>query len=167
MHLKLFTKCRPICLIFKCIDMMQIKCGTQSWQTLFPLLHMYGHTSHSEVHSCILTHWGRLTHICVSKLTIIGSDNGLSPDRRQAIVWTNAGILLIRPQGTNFSEILSELHTFSSKKTHSKMSSVKWRPFCFGLNVLITPCQSIENESVKPQCFQERVIESTIKNFCG
>ena len=37
-----------------------------------------------------LTHWGRVTHICVSKLTIIGSDNGLSPDRRQAIIWTNA-----------------------------------------------------------------------------
>ena len=42
-----------------------------------------------------LTHEGRVTHICVSKLTIIGSDNGLSPDRRQAIIWTNAGILLI------------------------------------------------------------------------
>ena len=44
-----------------------------------------------------LTHWGRVRHICVSKLTIIGSDNGLSPDRRQAIIWTNAGILLIGP----------------------------------------------------------------------
>ena len=44
-----------------------------------------------------LTHWGRVTHICVSKLTIIGSDNGLSPDRRQAIIWTNAGLLLIGP----------------------------------------------------------------------
>ena len=42
-----------------------------------------------------LTHWGRLMHICVSKLNIIGSDNGLSPGRRQAIIWTNAGILLI------------------------------------------------------------------------
>ena len=38
-------------------------------------------------------------HICVGKLTIIGSDNGLSPRRRQAIIWTNAGILLIRPLG--------------------------------------------------------------------
>ena len=36
-----------------------------------------------------LIHWGRVTHICVSKLTIIGPDNGLSPGRRQAIVWTN------------------------------------------------------------------------------
>ena len=44
-----------------------------------------------------LTHWGRVTHICVSKLTIIGSDNGLSPGRRQAIIWTYAGILLIKP----------------------------------------------------------------------
>ena len=52
-----------------------------------------------------LTHWGRVTHICVSKLTIIGSDNGLSPARRQAIILTNAGILLIGPLGTNFSGI--------------------------------------------------------------
>ena len=50
-----------------------------------------------------LTHWGRVTLICVSKLTIIGSDNGLSPGRRQAIIWINAGILLIGPLGTNFS----------------------------------------------------------------
>ena len=45
-------------------------------------------------------------HICVSKLTIIGSDNGLSFDRRQAIIWTNAGILLIGPMGANVSQIL-------------------------------------------------------------
>ena len=49
--------------------------------------------------SAVLTHWGRVTHICVGKLTIIGSDNGLSPCRRQAVIWTNAGILLIRPLG--------------------------------------------------------------------
>ena len=36
-----------------------------------------------------LTHWGRVTHMCVNKLTIIDSDNGLSPGRRQAIIWTN------------------------------------------------------------------------------
>ena len=39
-----------------------------------------------------LTHWGRVTHICDCNLTIIGSDNGLSPGRHQAIIWTNAGI---------------------------------------------------------------------------
>ena len=85
----------------------------------------------------LLTHWGRVTHIWVSKLTVIGSDNGLSPGWRQAIIWTNAGILLIRTLGTNFSEILSEIHTFSFKKMHLKMSSGKWRPFCLGLYVLI------------------------------
>ena len=83
-----------------------------------------------------LTHWGRVTHICVGKLTIIGSDNGLSPERRQAIIWTNAGILLIGPLGTNFSEILIEIQIFSYMKMHLKMSFAKWRPFCLGLNVL-------------------------------
>ena len=83
-----------------------------------------------------LTHWGRATHICVSKLTNIGSDNGLSPGRRQAIIWTNVGILLIRTLGTNFSEILSETHKFSFRKIYFKMSSGKWRPSCLGLNVL-------------------------------
>ena len=83
-----------------------------------------------------LTHWGRATHICVSKLTIIGSDNGLSPDRRQAIIWTNAGSLLIGPLGTNFSEILIEILKYSFKKMRLKVSSVKRRPFCLGLNVL-------------------------------
>ena len=77
-----------------------------------------------------------MTHICVGKSTIIGSDNGLSPDRRQAIIWTNAGLLLIGPWGTNFSEILIEIHTFSFKKIRLKVSSGKWRPFCLGLNVL-------------------------------
>ena len=59
------------------------------------------------------SHWGRVTHICVSKLTIIGSDNGLSCGRHQAIVWTNARILLIQTSRTNFSEILSEIHPIS------------------------------------------------------
>ena len=78
---------------------------------------------------CILTHWGQVTHICARILTNIGLDNGLSPGRRQAIIWTNAGILLIRTLGTNVCEILSEIHTHSFKKIHLKMSSLKWRPF--------------------------------------
>ena len=72
-----------------------------------------------------LTHWGWVTLICVSKITIIGSDNGLSPGRRQAIIWTRVGILLIGPLGTNFSEILIEIYTFSLKKRHLEMSSGK------------------------------------------
>ena len=77
-----------------------------------------------------------MTHICVSKLTIIGSDNGLSPGRRQPIIWTNAGILLIGPLGTNLGKILIRIQTFSLKKLHLKMSSAKWRRSCFGPNVL-------------------------------
>ena len=53
-----------------------------------------------------------MTHICVGNLTIIGSDNGLSPGRRQAIIWPNAGILLIGPLGTNFSEIYRNSNIF-------------------------------------------------------
>ena len=78
---------------------------------------------------CLSTHWGRVTHICVGKLTIIGSDNGLSPERRQAIIWTNAGILLIWSLGTNVSEIVIGIQTFSFMKMHLKMSSAKWLPF--------------------------------------
>ena len=84
--------------------------------------------------SIYLTHWGRVTHICVGKLTIISSDNGLSPERRQVIIWTNSGVLLIGPLGTNFSEILIEIRTFSLKKIRLKMSSAKWRLFGVGLN---------------------------------
>ena len=65
-----------------------------------------------------LIHWGWVMHICISKLTVIGSDNGLSSDRPQAIIWTNAGIVLIQIFGTNFSEILSKIHTFPFKKMH-------------------------------------------------
>ena len=83
-----------------------------------------------------LTHWGRVMHICVSNLTFIGSDNSLSPGRRQAIIWTNAGILSIGPLATKFSEILAEIITFSFKKMYLKVSSAKWRPLCLGLNVL-------------------------------
>ena len=78
-----------------------------------------------------------MTHICIGKQTIIVSDDGLLPGWRQAIIWTNAGILLIGPLGTNFSEILIEILTFSFTKMCLKVSSVKWRPFCLGLNMLI------------------------------
>ena len=97
-----------------------------------------------------LTPWGRVTHICVIKLTIIGSDNGLSPDRRQAIIWTNAGILLIGPLGTNLSEIVIKILTFSFKKMHLKVSSAKRRPFCLGLNVLMQ-CYILITQPLFPQ----------------
>ena len=74
-------------------------------------------------------------HIRVGKLGIIGSDKGLSPGRRQVIIWTKEGIFLIRPLGTNFSDIFIAIHTFHSQNA---FENVAWerRPFCPGLNVL-------------------------------
>ena len=86
-----------------------------------------------------LSHWGRVTHTCVGKLTITGSDNGLSSGRHQAIIRTNAGILLIGTLGTNFSEFLSKIQTFLLKKIRLKMSSAKCCSFRRGLNVLRDP----------------------------
>ena len=76
------------------------------------------HDVFTHIIQLYLTHWGRVTHICVGNLTI------------------NAGILLFGPLVTNFSEIWIEFRTFSFTKMHLKTSSGKWRPFCFGLNVL-------------------------------
>ena len=99
-----------------------------------------------------LTHWGRVTHICVSIIITIGSDNGLSPDRRQAITctYTNAGILLIGPLGTNYSQILIKSNIFSFKKMHLKMPSAKRRPFCLGLNVITANAPELLQSCAKP-----------------
>ena len=66
----------------------------------------------------------------------IGSDNGLSPIRRQVIILTSAWLLSIGPLGTNFSEILTKIQSFSFTKMHLKISSAKKRPFCPGVDVL-------------------------------
>ena len=83
-----------------------------------------------------LTYGARVMHIYVSKLSMNGSDNCLLPNWHQAIIWTNAGILTIRPLGTNCREILNKIYIFSLRKMHLKMSSAKWGPFCFDPNVL-------------------------------
>ena len=98
------------------------------FQTSLPLL---------NIHAICLNHWAWEMPICISNLIIIGSDNGLSPGWCQAIIWTNAGILLFEPLGTNFREILIKVHMFSFKKIYLKMSSGKWRPFCLSLNMLM------------------------------
>ena len=70
-----------------------------------------------------------MTNICLSKLAIIGSENGLLPDRRQAIIWINAEILLNRPLGTNFnrtSYIFIQENAF--EKVVCKTASILPRP---------------------------------------
>ena len=80
----------------------------------------------------MLNHPILVPHICVSELYKHWPGNGLSPDRRQAITWTNAGSLLIGSLGTNFSEIWIKIRSFSFMKMHLDMPSAKWVPFCPG-----------------------------------
>ena len=118
------------------------------------IIWIYAEDLVSNAFTCVITcliHWGWVTHICDIKLTTIGSDYGLSPGWRQAIIWTNAGILLIWTSGTNFGEILSEIHAFSLKKMHLKMSSMKWHSSCLGLNVLILTSQTTTISYALPQ----------------
>ena len=106
------------------------KCSwLKSWNILIWKTQVWNSSSWQLLGVDELTHWGRVTHICVVKLTIIGADNGLSPGRRQAIIWTNAGILLIGPLGTNFIEILIGIQIFSFTKMRLKVSPAKWHPF--------------------------------------
>ena len=67
---------------------------------------------------------------------ITGSDNGLAKNRHQAIVWTNADLLLIEPPGTNFGEISIKSETYSFQNVYLKMSSAKLQPFCLGHKLL-------------------------------
>ena len=109
----------------------------------------------------MLTQWGRVTHICVSKLSILGSDNGLSPT-------TNAEMLLSWPLGTNFSEILIDINTFSFKKMYLKMSSGKLRPFvsasmCFNGNWCFGHCWLLRYPEVTNTCFYIKIMVILVK----
>ena len=75
-----------------------------------------------------------MMHIYIGNQTIISSNNGLLPGRCQAIIWTKAGILVTGHLGTNFSQILIEILTFSFSKMCLKVMSAKWHSFCLGLN---------------------------------
>ena len=77
--------------------------------------------------SLVITHWSRVTYIYVNKSTIIGSENGFLPGLRQVIIWTSAGVLLIRTSWPNLSAILCEIQTFLFIKIHFKIPS---RPQC-------------------------------------
>ena len=83
----------------------------------------------------VLTHWDRVTHICVGKLAIIGLDNGLSPGRRQAIIWTDSGIVLIGPlrnklQWNFIRHSYSFIKENALKNVVFEMASILSRPQC-------------------------------------
>ena len=85
-----------------------------------------------------LTHWGRVTHLCVSKLTSIVSDNGLPHGRRRTIILSNAGILLIGPlkklqwHFNRNSHIFIEENTFEN--VVSEVSAILSRSQCVHLS---------------------------------
>ena len=101
-----------------------------------------------------LTHWGRATHICVGYLSIIGSDNGLSPGLRQAIIWTNDGILLIRPLGKKLQWNFNRNPNIFIKKNAfeiviCEMAAIHSRPQCVkGLSIY---CKALIDHMYKGQ----------------
>ena len=125
--------------IFLLIYGTLILMNTQNMIRMFKVIHwkISPHNTDFVITGCISTHWGRVTHTCVGNLTIIGSDNGLSPGQRQAIIWTNTGILLIGTLGINFSEISIEILTFSFKEMRLNCRLRNGGHFV-GLNVLKT-----------------------------
>ena len=112
-------------------------------------------------------------HICVSTLAIIDSNICLLPIRSHAIIWTNDGILLIGSLGTNPSEMLFGIQTFTFKKIKRKMLSAKWRPFCLRLNMLKNmPCRRMTSfswdrkHSLVMTCRAIFMCYSNLSNIC-
>ena len=87
-----------------------------------------------------LTHWGRVTYKCVSKL-----DHHLFRWWLFFIILNNAGLQSVGSLWTNLSEIGMKIQKFSYKKISLKTSTAKWWPFYLGLNVSITGCIQVEN----------------------
>ena len=116
-------------------------------------------------------HWGWVTHICVGNLTIIGSDNGLSPGQHQAIIWTNAGILLIGPMGTNLSEIWSEISYIfiqynALENVVCQMVAIFSRPQCVKeIKVLYNPPSVKETCTIGPQVSDTMTLWHTVKQW--
>ena len=116
------------CSLLSCRNTQTIHHWTFNFKVCGNIKEMFSKQTH-QFH--YLTHWGRVTHICVSKLTSVGSDNGLLPGRHQAIIWTNAGTLLIGLLGSNFSEnpyIFIQENAFENGIW--KMTSILTRPQC-------------------------------------
>ena len=98
-----------------------------------------------------LTHWGRVTHICVSKLAIIAPDVAWSAPSHNLNQWWN----IVNSNHRNKRQWkLKRNHIFSFKKMHLKISAAKWRPFCLGLNVLKWWSCISANTNIQNSCSQ-------------
>ena len=119
-----------VSLIHGCEYLLKTFEFSSPWSTF---LRRYSLMYHLKIsYNFCLTHGDRVTHICVSKITIIGSDDGLLPG--EVTIWINV-VLSIRHLGTNVNEIVIKI-PFSYKKMNFTKLSAKWWPFCLGINVL-------------------------------
>ena len=111
-----------------------------------------------------LTHWGWVTHICVSKLIITGSDNGLSPGRRQAIMWTNAGILLIGPLGKFNQNSNISIHENAIESVVCEMAAILSRPLCVNNTPALFQIMAWRRPGNKP--LSEPMMVSLLTHIC-
>ena len=100
----------------------------------------------------------------VSEVTIIGSDNCLSPGRRQAIIWNNAENIITCTIRNKLQRTLNRNWYFSFKKIQLKMESGKWRPLCVDLNGLINKDQLTEMQG-KYQLQILSFLSTVVKNY--
>ena len=109
----------------------------------------------------LATHWGRVTHICVGNSTIIGSDYGLSPGRRQDIIWTNDVILNI-VNWTLWNKLQRNFNRYSNifiqengiQNVVCEMASILSRAQCFQCKI---------GESKYPERFQCTCLKGQIR----
>ena len=78
-----------------------------------------------------------MTHIRVGKITIIGSNNRLSPGRHLVIIWINVGISLIGPLRTKFSEILIFVQENVFKNVTCELASILFPSQCVKFRILL------------------------------
>ena len=71
--------------------------------------------------------------VYVSSLTLFGSDNALSSGRRQAIIWTNAGVLLIGPLGFGLN-MLTDCHNHTDVNSIAPNEHFVNLPVCMSIN---------------------------------
>ena len=103
----------------------------KSKSIIMRVLKLFIHTLSSTLQP--LTHWGRVAHICVGNLAIIGSDNDWAwwaPSRYM----NEFRDIVNRTIRINFDGILIGIHTFSFKKIYLKISSAKSWSFCLGFS---------------------------------
>ena len=89
-----------------------------------------------------------MTQICVGKLTIIGSDNGLSPGRRQAIIWTKcwniANLTLMNKfQWYFYQNSIIFIPENELENVVCEMASILSRPQCVNNSVAVRYKKSI------------------------